>query len=48
MLDTVPVEAADAVVDPRKDQRIGLDRTERMLLQLAGLDGDPLLGLDLD
>src|SRR5436305_11804240 len=48
MLDTVPVEAADPVIDPRKDQRIGLDRTERMLVQLAGLDGDPLFGLELD
>ena len=48
MLDTVPVEAADTVIDPRKYQRIGLDRTERMFVQLAGLDGDPLFGLELD
>ena len=48
MLDTVPVEAADTVIDPRKYQRIGFDRTERMLMQLAGFDGDPLFGLELD
>ena len=48
MLDTVPVEAADTVIDPRKYQRIGLDRTKRMFVQLAGLDGDPLFGLELD
>ena len=48
MLDTVPVEAADTVIDPRKYQRIGLDRTKRIFVQLAGLDGDPLFGLELD
>src|SRR5438477_13049173 len=39
MLDTVPVEAADTIINPRKYQRIGLDRAECMLVQLAGLDG---------
>src|ERR1700751_5912671 len=48
MLDTVPVEAADTVIDPRKNQRIGLDRTKRMFVQLAGFDGDPLFGLEPD
>ena len=38
VLDTVPVEPADTVIDPRKYQRIGLDRTKRMFVQLAGLD----------
>ena len=43
VLDPVPVEAADPVVDPREHQRVGLERAERMLVQLAGLDRDPLL-----
>jgi len=45
MLDTVPVEAANTVIDPRKYQRIGLDSTERML-RAAGRSSmvDPLFG----
>src|SRR5207245_10379919 len=46
--DAIPVEAADAIVDPGEYQRIGLERAERMFVQLAGIDIDPLPGLELD
>ena len=47
MLDPVPIQPAKAVVDPRQHQRIGFERSERMLVELAGIDHHPLLGLDL-